>query len=155
MNEKTYLVLIEKRRERKRAEVPPENVSKVVENYPNKALAEVTASQHQELLRLGYKVEDLSSRTKVRVGLLAVDPAIPEEREKAAGPAKEEQALDTDYHFVQFIGPVKPEWLEDLKKAKVIPLTYYHDFTYLVYATIADLGMVHTAHSWAENSFTN
>ena len=93
MTERTYSVLVGKRREGKPAEIPRKNVSKVVEEYPNKVLAEITASQHQELLRRGYEVEDLSSRTKIRIGTLAIDPTIPEEREKAVGPAEEEEAL--------------------------------------------------------------
>jgi uncharacterized protein YegL len=142
MAERTYFVLVGKRREGKPAEAPRKNVSKVVEDYPNKVLAEVTASQHQELLRQGYKVEDLSSRTKIRVGRLAIDPTIPEEREEAVGPAEEEEALETEYYFVQFVGPVKSEWIEDLKKANLVPLSYYHDFTYLVYGKTADIEKV-------------
>jgi len=131
MAEKTYFVLIGKRREGKPVEVPREKISRVVEDYPSKVLAEVTASQHQELLRHGHKIEDLSSRIKIRVGTLAIDPMIPEEREKAVGPAEEEEALEGVYFFVQFIGPVKAEWLEDLSAVNLVPLSYYHDFTYL------------------------
>lgn len=132
MAEATYLVVVGKRRRGKPAGVPPENVSRVVENYPNKVLAMVTASQHQELLRQGYRVEDISSRTKIRVGRLAIDPMIPKEREEAVGSPEEEEAFETEYHFVQFVGPVKPDWLEDLNAANLTPFAYYHDFTYLV-----------------------
>ena len=139
MAEKTYFVLIGKRREGKPAEVPQEKISRVVEDYPSKVLAEVTASQHQELLRQGHKVEDLSSRIKIRVGTLAIDPTIPEEREEAVGPADEEEALETEYFFVQFVGPVKAEWLEQLVNANVTPLSYYHDFAYLVHSKKSDM----------------
>ena len=139
MAEKAYVVLIEKRREGKHAEVPRESTSRVVEDYPSKVLAEVTASQHQELLRQGYKIEDLSSKIKIRVGTLAIDPTIPEEREEAVGPADEEEAIETEYFFVQFIGPMKTEWLEQLVNANVTPLSYYHDFAYLVHSKKSDL----------------
>ena len=142
MTEKTYFVLIGKRREGKPAEVPREKISRVVEDYPSKVLAEVTVSQHQELLRQGHKVEDLSSRIKIRVGTLAIDPTIPEEQEEAVGTAEEEKAIETEYFFVQFIGPVKPEWLEDLSTANLAPLSYYHDFTYLVHGKTDDLDRV-------------
>lgn len=130
MTEKTYFVLVGKRLEGKPAEVPREKVSKVVEDYPNKVLAEVTASQHQELLRQGHRIEDLSSKTKIRIGKLAIDPTIAEEQE---------EAVETEYHFVQFVGPVKPEWLEEMKRASLVPLSYYHDFTYLVHGKADDV----------------
>ncbi len=133
MAEKKYLVLVGKRQEGKAAEVPPEKISKVVEDYPNKVLADVTADQLQELVHQGHKVQDLSDKTKIRVGMLAIDPTVPKEREEAVGPAEEEEAIETGYFFVQFIGPVKPEWLEELQKVNVAPLSYYHDFAYLVY----------------------
>ena len=142
MLEKSYLVLVGKRREGKPTEVLREKIIKDVEDYHNKVLAEVTASQHQELLRQGHKVEDLSLRTKIRVGSLAVDPLIAEEREEAVGPAEEGEALEMEYYFVQFVGPVKPEWLQDLKKANLVPLSYYHDFTYLVHGKASDVEKV-------------
>lgn len=142
MAENAYFMLIEKRHGGKPAEVPREKISRVVEDYHNKILAEVTASQHHELIRQGYKIEDLSSRIKIRVGTLAIDPTIPEEREEAVGSAEEEEALETAYFFVQFIGPVKLEWLEDLRAANLVPLSYYHDFTYLVHGKADDLDKV-------------
>lgn len=137
MAERIHFVLVGKRLKGKPAEVPRDKLSKVVEDYPNKVLAEVTESQVQELLKQGFKIEDLSSRTKIRVGKLAIDPTIAEEQEQAVGPAGE--AVETEYHFVQFVGPVKPEWLEDLTKANIVPLSYYHDFTYLVHGKADDV----------------
>lgn len=137
MTERTHFVLVGKRLKGKPAEVPRDKLSKFVEDYPNKVLAEVTESQAQELLKQGFKIEDLSSRTKIRVGKLAIDPTIAEEQEEAVGPA--EEATETEYHFVQFVGPVKQEWLEELKRASLVPISYYHDFTYLVHGKADDV----------------
>lgn len=111
----------------------------VIEVYGNKILAKVKPSQYYELLEQGYKIKNLSSKTKIRIGSLSIDPNIPEEREKIIDPTKEKEILKTEYFFIQFIGPAKPEWLKELKESKLRTLSYYHDFTYLVQAKRIDV----------------
>ncbi|GAG77214.1 unnamed protein product [marine sediment metagenome] len=133
-NVSKHRILVQKRLREKIVEIPLSKVSRIVEDYPREVLAEVTDSQHKELEREGYIVKDLRSKTKIRIGTRTIDPLKAEEREEVVGPADEEEALvaETEYFFVQFEGSIKPEWLEDLNKAKLIPLSYYHDYTYLV-----------------------
>lgn len=127
-----YFILIKKLRKGKPSKISPESVSKIIEDYPNKILAEVTAEQHQNLQNQGYDIKDLRSKTKICVGKIAIDPKIQEERAKAIS-SVEEKAPETEYYFIQYIGPIKPEWIEELKKANITPLSYYHNFSYLVH----------------------
>jgi hypothetical protein len=139
MEEQTYPVLVSKRRDGEIADVPPETLSAIVEDYPDKILAEVTAAQHQALSNQGYMVEDLRERTSIRVGALAIDPTTPEEAEAARALAEDEEGIEPEYFFVQFVGPVKQQWVESLNQANLTPLAYYHDFTYLVHGKRTDV----------------
>ncbi len=147
MDEQIYPVLVSKRRGGRLVKVPPEMLSATVEDYPDKILAQVTATQHQALSDSGYVVEDLRERTKIRVGALAIDPATPEEAEAARALAEDEEGIAPEHFFVQFIGPVKQEWAESLVQANLTPLAYYNDFTYLVHGKRADVEQV------AKNSY--
>ena len=142
MNE-VYRVLIRKELRGAPAAVAADAVSTVVVDYADRMIAEVTAAQHQALLAAGYPVEDLRTQPKIRVGMEALDALAPEAAPAMAADeplaAAMAAPLEPEYYFVQFIGPIKPEWLDALRGAGLEPLVYYHDYSYLVYGNAAQL----------------
>ena len=49
------------------------------------------------------------------------------------------QGSEHDFRLVQFEGPIKPEWLDQLRISGVEPIQYLHPFSYIVWASPQDL----------------
>jgi serine protease AprX len=115
---------------------------KVIENYDSFLLAEVSPSQLKDL-QADYLVEDVSNQYKIDIGLKDIDtnkPRITErgltEPHPAYAAADEKNLGPGKHHFlVQFIGPIKKQWLNNLKKYGAEPRAPYADFTYVVRTT--------------------
>jgi serine protease AprX len=125
---------------------------KVIEQYDSFLLAEVTPSELKNL-QSDYLVEDVSSQYKIDIGLKDIDtnkPRITERGLTAPHPAyagsDEKNLGEGKHHFlVQFIGPIKKQWLNALKKSGAELRAPYADFTYVVRTTekiIAEITML-------------
>ena len=100
------------------------HVSSVLTLYPDSALVEVTTQQLDQLTAEGYSIEVLDGINEINVGGELVDTsAAPAAISKSvAGVRGAPMADDFPHHFlVQFIGPIKPEWLQAVEKAGGIP----------------------------------
>lgn len=120
---------------------------KIIEEYRDKTLVSVTEDSLDELRERGFRTVDLRKKSKLSIGEWEVDPADPEDRARVANDRKrsfsgQASEQDEDRHIVQFIGPVKREWLQALSKLGVQFLRYYPDYAYLVRASASVLEQV-------------
>jgi len=104
----------------------------VLENYGSFALASITPEETQRLQREGLEVTALPNRTRTGRGSIQFDtrkgdPVVPIELQSdhVGGP--------TGHYIVQFIGPVKQQWLRDLE-AQGVELFDYLPFNSFVVA---------------------
>ncbi len=116
------------------------NLYNVIERYDSFLLADVPDAQSGDLQN-NYLAEDITSQYKIDIGLNNIDtsrPRLTSEGSVRAHPAytKNEKDLGTGYHhyLVQFIGPIKPQWLKGVAKAGAALRAHYADFTYVVRA---------------------
>ena len=105
---------------------------KVLEDYSNYVLAEFSIVQKESIEKAGNRIEILKDINKISLDTYIIDinkgePEMPEDLK-----IEDYEKGEDGYYFVKFIGPIKDEWLEDLKKKDTIPLQYYPHFTYLV-----------------------
>ena len=103
MEDIPYFVLVGKKIKGKTIEIPKDIDLKIIEEYPNKLLVELTPYQHQQLLQKGFDIKDLSSRDKIRIGGLIFDPKILEERKEVIDQDDEIFFFEAGYFFIQFI----------------------------------------------------
>ena len=111
----------------------------VIESYDSFLLAEVTPAQ-LTAIQSDYLVEDISNQFKINIGLTAIDtnkPRITDRDLPSPHPAfssSEEKNLGTGKHhyLVQFIGPIKKQWLNNLKKIGAELRAPYADFAYVI-----------------------
>ena len=127
----TAIIYISKRQQR----TIKSQVSAVLTAYPDSVLVEVTAQQLDQLTADGYLVEVLDGINEINVGGELVDTsiaplAIPKTVAGARGVHKTD---DFPHHFlVQFIGPIKPEWLQAVEKAGGILREPLPSYAYVV-----------------------
>lgn len=118
------------------------NISKgyrIIEYYDGFVLADIP---QQELAALSqkYPVEDITDIYTLWVGGQKIDTSIP--RFEAAGKTHPHPAYKgvrplspgPHHYLVQFIGPIKEEWLKKVKNAGGKPRTMFADFAYIVRA---------------------
>jgi subtilase family protein len=104
----------------------------VLANYDTFALASVTAAQRARLEREGLELSFLPGRTTTGRGGFVFDtrtgePSIPTQLRTA-----EPGDPRTAHYIVQFIGPVKPEWLRSLDGAGVRRFDYLPSNSFVV-----------------------
>jgi len=112
---------------------------RVIERYNGFVLAEVPKQDVGRLSR-EYPVEDITDLYTIRVGGRAIDTSRP--RLDAKGMLRSHPAYQgtkplppgRHHHLVQFVGPIKDEWLTSVKRAGGEPRAPYQDFTYVVRA---------------------
>ena len=126
-------------------------VSAILTTYADSALVEVTTQQLDQLTSEGYSLEVLENINEINVGGELVDTSIaPLAVDKAASGVRGVlRADDLPHHYlVQFIGPIKPEWLQAVEKAGGILREPLPSFAYVVelsdaaYATVRNLDFV-------------
>ena len=111
----------------------------VIERYDGFVVAEVPQKGLRQLSR-EYPVEDMTDLYTIRVGGRRIDTSRP--RLDAKGKLRSHPAYKRvkplspgrHHHLVQFIGPIKREWLRAVKRVGGEPRAPYADFTYLVRA---------------------
>ncbi|MEJ2165214.1 MAG: S8 family serine peptidase [Desulfobacterales bacterium] len=113
------------------------DVYHIIERYQGFVLIELSEDNINEVARQ-YPVEDITELYKIQVGERTIDTSKPRVDVKGkvrAHPAYKGVKRLTPgphHHLVQFIGPVKEEWLQAVKKAGGEPRAPYEDFTYIV-----------------------
>jgi serine protease AprX len=123
----------------------------VIEIYDSFLLAEVTPSE-LKTLESGYLVEDVSAQYKIDIGLKDIDTNKPRITERGltephpayAGTDEKNLGAGKHHFLVQFIGPIKKQWLTNLKKYGAEPRAPYSDFTYVVRATEKNMAEIAT-----------
>ena len=109
----------------------------VVARYEGFVIVEIAKNKMADLARR-YPVEDITDLYLIQVGDRTIDTAQP--RIDAKGKLRTHPAykgikkLSTapHHHLVQFIGPIKEEWLKEIKKAGGEPRAPHGVFTYVV-----------------------
>ncbi|WP_128548048.1 S8 family serine peptidase [Larkinella soli] len=112
---------------------------RVIERYEGFVLTEVPDETAREVPER-YLAEDLTDQYTIRAGRRTIDTDIPRldlngiARAHPAYEGRDDRPLPKgDHHFlVQFIGPVKKEWLTAVRKKGAEPREPYGDFTYVV-----------------------
>jgi len=119
----------------------------VIERYQGFVLAEIP-EEISEKLAHEFPVEDITDQYILHLGGQEIDTSLPRlgvNGKLHAHPYyKEEKKLSSGFHhhLVQFIGPIKEQWLKDIKKAGADPRMPIEAFTYVVRAndkTLASL----------------
>jgi subtilisin-like proprotein convertase family protein/subtilisin family serine protease len=122
-------------------------VYRIIERYQGFVLVEVGEAEVSKLAQ-HYPVEDITELYTIRIGDRAIDTSQPRVDVKGkvrAHPAyKGVKRLSPGPHhqLVQFVGPVKEEWLQEIKKAGGEPRAPYEDFAYVVRADSASLARI-------------
>lgn len=110
---------------------------RLIEKYQGFALAEVPDQEVEQLSRR-YPVEDITELYSIRLGERSIDTSQPgmnlEGKALSRSSYKTTKALAPGQHhyLVQFIGPIKEEWLPAVKKVGGEPRAPYGDFNYVV-----------------------
>ena len=120
---------------------------RVLERYDGFILVEASAAQAKRLAR-NYLVEDITTQYAIPTNEGEIDTSVP--RIKAGGTArahpsyKGTRALPSGPHhyLVQFIGPIKDEWLEGVRSAGGEPREPHGNFVYVVRGDEQALGRV-------------
>src|SRR5918999_984089 len=121
----------------------------VLAGYDAFALIEASASQGK---RLGgdYLVEDITDQYEIPVHRGAIDTTLPRVDEQGATrshpayPDTTGLARGPHHYLVQFIGPIKDEWLAGVLGAGGEPRELYSNFAYVVRADEEALGKIAT-----------
>src|SRR4051812_817616 len=119
---------------------------KVIEQYPAFTVAEVADNAADEIKR-SYLTEDITDQYKLPVagGIDTSMPRITAMGKTVAHPAyKKAPRLSAGPHhyIVQFIGPIKQEWLKGASKAGADFVQPYEGFSYIANMTTKDLAAV-------------
>ncbi|MCE8422873.1 MAG: hypothetical protein J5U16_02940, partial [Candidatus Methanoperedens sp.] len=115
-----------------------DKVTEVLENYDNFVLVEVTDKQITSLKKEGFKVVVRSEIDNIQLGHVNINTANLRSNEGGAITSQPayEHAKDPDsgmHHYIdQFIGPVKEEWKEEIKRLGGILCDPLPSFAYIV-----------------------
>lgn len=120
---------------------------RLIESYDAFVVVEVPSTD-LDGVRGRYVVEDITGQYVIRVGDKEIDTSIP--RLDVKGKARSHPAYKgarplspgRHHHLVQFIGPIKEEWLASVRKEGGEPRTPFADFTYVVRADEATAGRI-------------
>lgn len=114
-----------------------DKVSRIVEHYDNFVLVEVTDEQTESLQKEGFKVVVRSEIENIPLGPVTINTTTPRfdkgiiqkhtayEHENDPGP-------EMHHYIVQFIGPIKEEWKEEIKRLGGILGDPLSSFAYIV-----------------------
>jgi hypothetical protein len=111
----------------------------VLEQYDGFVLAEVSQSDLREISQK-YPVEDITDLYTLHVGERVIDTSIPriEAKGKVRSPpaykGMKQLSPGRHHYLVQFIGPIKEEWLKKIKVVGGEPRAPFANFTHIVRA---------------------
>lgn len=114
-----------------------EGASRLIERYDGFVLVQVPA-EGAARLSAQYPVEDITDQYELHVDGVAIDTSIPrlDARGKVLPHPSYERAGPLSpgrhHHLVQFVGPIKPAWLEAIREAGGEPRASKGDFAYVV-----------------------
>lgn len=117
MSTKNVKIFVDESEQDKRRKVET-SVYRVLATYPDSITAEVDDAQAEQLKSEGFHLEPLTSGTTIKLHSIEFDPTI----RIPAAPRSMEFSLtelsptEETYWIVQFSGPVKPEWVDKVKK---------------------------------------
>ena len=110
-------------------------VSSVLTTYADSMLVEVTAQQLERLTDDGYSIEVLDGIDEIDVGGEIIDTSTsPQSVAKAAVGTRGVAAMDPipHHYLVQFIGPIKDEWLQAVAEAGAVLREPLPSYAYVV-----------------------
>lgn len=130
---KRIMIYVNETDRKKRQQVEME-VSKVLATYPSSILAEVDDQQIDFLEDQGFRLESRDGDRMIRLRTVEIDTS-----ETAPSPpralrlsASELEEMESSYWIVQFIGPIKSEWGDELGKLGVKLGNYIPENAFLV-----------------------
>ncbi len=115
-----------------------DKVTRILENYENFVLVEVTDEQIQSLQKEGFKVVVRSEIDNIKLGTVTINTtSLRYDKQGAiqAHPAYEhtkDSGPGMHHYIVQFIGPTKEEWKEEINKLGGILCDPLPSFSYMV-----------------------
>lgn len=123
----------------------------IIEQYDGFVLAEVPSNKVKNFPKQ-FLFEDITDEYKIKTGTGNIDTSIPRITPKGkvdahpayTGKDKKAPPAGKHHYLVQFIGPVKKEWLAGVKKAGGEPREPYGGFTYIVRASATQMQKVVT-----------
>jgi len=110
---------------------------RLIERYQGFALAEVPDQEVEQLARR-HPVEDITDLYVIRLGERTIDTSQPQASLEGKSVSRRSYktakplAPGKHHYLIQFVGPIKEEWLAGVKKAGGEPRTPYGDFNYVV-----------------------
>ncbi|AKS41888.1 S8 family serine peptidase [Wenzhouxiangella marina] len=121
--------------------------SSQLEDYGSIVFGQLDEASIAELERRGHRIEVSENPFLVTLGEENFDPVERGSRMTlpAANPAG-------DFHFIQFKGPIRPEWLESLRQNGIEIVQPLHPFSYFVWASADKLRTIneHAAIRWSQ-----
>jgi hypothetical protein len=109
----------------------------VIENYNSMIVIAVRKNDLEAVRKKAGGLDFTQLETEIHLRDFSFDPLLeePAREYKQSGGFREYSASDGDYHLVQFIAPVRDEWIEELKAAGGQVLQYVPHQAYFVYAS--------------------
>ena len=121
--------------------------SRDLADYGTMLFGRMDESRIDALRAQGYRIQVSDNPFLVTLGEETFDPVIRGAR--ATLPAANPKG---DFHFIQFKGPIRPEWLELLRQRGIEVVQPLHPFSYFVWASSNSLQSIgaHPAIRWAQ-----
>jgi len=125
------------------------NVKKVVERYDGFVIVEVPEANVEELRRT-YLLEDITPLYQIETRARTINTSRPRidktGKVRAHSSYKSESRLSTGEHhyLVQFIGPIKDNWLAGVRRAGGRVRSPFGNFTYIVMADVETIKKIAT-----------
>jgi len=113
-------------------------VEKILEQYDNFVLVEVTDDQVKALQKEGLKVVIRNEIEKIMLGDITIDTSTPRYTQRGAVISHAAYAHNTDpgpdkhHYIVQFIGPIKEEWKKNIQDLDGILCDPLPSYSYIV-----------------------
>ncbi len=137
MSTKQVMIFVDESEHERRhkAEV---SVSRIIATYPGSITAEVNEAQAEQLKSEGFHIESLTDRATIKLRSVEFDPktevpAVPKAMEFSLVGAG---STEENYWIVQFVGPVKPEWVDKVQVFGGKVGDYVPDNAFLVKMTL-------------------
>ncbi len=123
--------------------IRPDQVMSAI-NYGSFVWVEMTVAQAAALQQAGVPYEPQPHATRIGLGNFSFDtrrgePAIPKSQRARL------VSGEAGFFLVQFVGPIRDEWLENLERSGLLALQYVPQNTYLVWATSAQVQLIRTS----------